>query len=155
MTTQQNITVIVGEQPVEVVTGHQEVDVVVSDDVLNLSVPILAAGWPFGANPKRGGVIHQGVPTEVDRVTMPGKYRVVKWLLLLSDDANGLGVSSEINAFVKGGTIEFTEFAVIGDAELVRYEVDLILDGTEVRLMVTSDYDGVLEAKSMKIGLFS
>ncbi|MBF0214558.1 MAG: hypothetical protein HQM00_13520 [Magnetococcales bacterium] len=146
MATQQNIAVTVGEQPVEVI---------VSDEVLNFTLPILSTGWPFGENPKRGGVLLPGVPTVVDRVAMPGKYRVVKWLLLISDEANGLGVSSEINAFMKGGLIEFTEFAVIGDADLVRYEVDLVVDGNEVRLMVTSGHDGVLEAKSMKIGLFS
>ncbi|NGZ07624.1 MAG: hypothetical protein G8237_14860 [Magnetococcales bacterium] len=146
MTTQQQIAVMVGEQPVEVI---------VSDAVLNFTLPILSTGWPFGENPKRGGVLLPGVPTVVDRVAMPGKYRVVKWLLLISDDVHGLGISSEINAFMKGGTIEFTEFAVIGDADLVRYEVDLVVDDNEVRLMVTSGHDGVLEARSMKIGLFS
>ena len=146
MATQQSIAVTVGEQPVEVI---------VSDEVLNFTLPILSTGWPFGENPKRGGILAQGIPTLVDRVAMPGKYRVVKWLLLLSDEANGLGVSSEINAFMKEGAIEFTEFAIIGDADAIRYEIDLVPDGNEVRLMVTSHHEGVLEARSMKIGLFS
>lgn len=146
MTTQQNITVTVGEQPVEVI---------VSDEVFNFSVPILSTGWPFGENPKRGGVLHHGIPTVVDRVAMPGKYRVVKWLLLLSDEVNGLGVSSEINAFMKGGVIEFTEFAVIGDADVVDYVVNLVCDGEFVQLIITSQYDGVLDVKSLKIGIFS
>ncbi|MBF0437445.1 MAG: hypothetical protein HQL77_19070 [Magnetococcales bacterium] len=146
MATQQNIAVSVGEQPVEVI---------VSDEVLNFSLPILSTGWPFGENPKRGGILLPGVPTMVDRVNMPGKYRVVKWLLLLSDEANGLGVSSEINAFVRGGSIEFAEYAIIGDADSITYAIDFVADGDFVKLVIISQYDGVLDVKTVKIGIFS
>lgn len=146
MTAQQNITVSVGEQPV---------DVVISDENLNFSVPILSVGWPFGENPKRVVGLVQNTPTVVDRVAMPGKYRVVKWLLLLSDDSNDMGVSSEINAFMKGGQVEFTEFSILGDADSIQYEIDFVVNGNDVQLLVTSHYTGLLDTRVVKIGVFS
>ena len=80
---------------------------------------------------------------------------MVKWLLLISDEANGLGVSSEINAFLHGGEIEFTEYAVIGDADAIRYEIDFVVNAGAVQMVFTSRYDGLINVNTMKIGMFA
>lgn len=141
---------------IRVTVGQQPIQVTVKEESIRVTSPVgLSGGWPFGENPKRMAGIVQNIPTVVDRVEMPGNYRVVKWLLLLADDANGLGVSSEINAFLRGGSIEFTEYAILGDVDVIGYDLDLVYDGHFVQLLVTSRYNGTLEAKTVKIGIFS
>ena len=133
-----------------------KISVQVNQPRLSITSPVgLVSGWPFGSNPNEAGFIDKDSPTVVDRVPMPGQYRVVKWLLLLSDDSNGLGVSSEINAFMRGGSIEFTEYAILGDAEVIRYEVDVVAEGHDALLVLTSRYDQPVRVNTMKIGLFS
>ncbi len=141
---------------IRVTVGPQPIQVTVREESIRVTAPVgMSGGWPFGENPKRVAGIVPNIPTVVDRVEMPGNYRVVKWLLLLADDANGLGVGSEINAFIRGGDIEFTEYALLGDVEVIGYDLDLVLDGNFAQLMVTSRYHGTLDAKTVKIGLFS
>ena len=133
-----------------------KISVQVNQPRLSVSSPVgLISGWPFGSNPKKASLIARDVPTVVDQVPMPGKYRVVKWLLLIADDTHGLGVSSEINAFMRGGVIEFTEYAILGDAEVIRYEVDVVAEGHDALLVLTSRYDQPVRVNTMKIGLFS
>ena len=143
-------------QPINITIGEQPVEVVINDVALNINAPtVLANAWPFGENPKRAGGIAIAIPTVVDQVIMPGRYRVVKWLLLITDEAHNLGVSSEINAFMRGGVIEFTEYAIMGDANAIQYEIDFAVDGDVVRMMFTSHYPGVLNVNTMKIGMFN
>ena len=133
-----------------------KISVQVNQPRLNITSPVgLVSGWPFGSNPNEAGVIARDIPTTVDRVPMPGQYRVVKWLLLITDDTHGLGVSSEINAFMRGGVVEFTEYAILGDAEVIRYEVDVVVEGHDAVLVLTSRYDQPVRVNTMKIGLFS
>ena len=141
---------------ISVKAGGQPIQVRVNEERIQVNSPVgLTSGWPFGANPKSAGDIARDIPTVVDQVAMPGRYRVVKWLLLLSDEASGLGVSSEINAFLHGGEIEFTEYAVIGDADAIQYEIDFVVAGGVVQMLFTSRYDGVLQVNTMKIGMFA
>ena len=143
-------------QPINITIGEQPVEVVINDVALNINAPtVLANAWPFGENPKRADGITIATPTVVDQVSMPGRYRVVKWLLLIADEAHNLGVSSEINAFMRGGVIEFTEYAIMGDANAIQYEIDFVVDGDVVRMMFTSHYSGVLNVNTMKIGMFN
>jgi hypothetical protein len=133
-----------------------KISVQVNQPRLSITSPVgLMSGWPFGSNPQKADIITPNVPTVVDQVSMPGKYRVVKWLLLLSDDSNGLGMSSEINAFMRGGIIEFTEYAILGDCRILLYDLDVVMDGDKVNLVVTSRYAGALTVRTAKIGLFS
>ena len=133
-----------------------KISVQVNQPRLSITSPVgLVSGWPFGSNPNEAGFIDKDIPATVDRVPMPGQYRVVKWLLLITDDINGLGVSSEINAFMRGGIIEFTEYAILGDAEAIRYEVDVVVEGHDALLVLTSRYDQPVRVNTMKIGLFS
>ena len=133
-----------------------KISVQVNQPRLSVSSPVgLTSGWPFGSNPKKASLIARDVPTVVDQVPMPGKYRVVKWLLLIADDTHGLGVSSEINAFLRGGIIEFTEYAVLGDADVIQYELDVVVDGDQANLVVSSRYDGALAVRTAKIGIFN
>ncbi|MBF0602141.1 MAG: hypothetical protein HQL07_00440 [Nitrospirae bacterium] len=141
---------------IRVTVGQQPIQVTVKEESIKVTSPVgLSGGWPFGENPKRVEGIIQNVPTILDRLEMPGNYRVVKWLLLLADDANGVGVGSEINAFIRGGVVEFTEYAILGDYQVINYDLDLVIDGNFVQLLVTSQYSGTLEAKTVKIGIFS
>jgi hypothetical protein len=141
---------------ISVKAGGQPIQVKVNEERIQVNSPVgLTSGWPFGANPKSVGDIARDIPTVVDQVAMPGRYRVVKWLLLISDEANGLGVSSEINAFLHGGEIEFTEYAVIGDADAIRYEVDFVVNAGAVQMVFTSQNDGVVNVNTMKIGMFA
>ncbi|MEO5330537.1 MAG: hypothetical protein H7839_00825 [Magnetococcus sp. YQC-5] len=154
----QKINVTVGEQPIIVTIGEQQLNVIVKDEWHNFSSPVVlqsTGGWPFGENPKRVGNIARNIPTVVDSVIMPGHYRLVKWLLAISDDANDLGVGSEIHVFTKKGVIEFTEYAITGDADTVEYEINFVADGDAVQMVFTSFYDGLLDVNTMKIGIFS
>ena len=155
---EQRINVTVGEQPIVVTIDEQPLNVQVADEWLNFTSPVVlqsTGGWPFGENPQRVGGIARNSPTIVNKVAMPGQYRLVKWLLTISDVTNGFGVSSEINAFTRGGVIEFTEYAITGDADTIAYEIDFVVDGDEVQMMFTSLYDGLLDVSSMKIGIFA
>ncbi|MBF0108759.1 MAG: hypothetical protein HQL76_06250 [Magnetococcales bacterium] len=156
--TGQRIEVTVGEQPIVVTLGEPQLKVAVKDEWLNFSAPVVlqsTGGWPFGENPRRVNGIAQNVPTIVDRVVMPGQYRQVKWLLAITDSSLGLGIGSEINVFMRGGIIDFTEYAITGDADILTYKIDFVVDGDEVLMMLTSFYDGLLDVVSMKIGIFS
>ncbi|MBF0191632.1 MAG: hypothetical protein HQL99_10920 [Magnetococcales bacterium] len=154
----QKINVTVGEQPLVVTIVETPLNVLVTDEPLNISAPVVlqaTGGWPFGENPKRVNGIVRGSPTIVDQVAMPGQFRQVKWLLTISDPVNGLGVGNEINAFYKGGTVAFNEYAITGDADTIGYEIDFVADGDEVQMVFTSLYDGILDVGSMKIGVFA
>ncbi len=142
---------------IKVTVGLQPIRVVVRDEVLNFSAPVVlqsTGGLPFGENPRRVSGIARNRPTVVDRVAISGQYRLVKWLLTILDHTNGLGVGSEINAFIKGGTIDFTEYAIKGDADSIGYQIDFEVDGEEARMVFTSFYDGLLEVSTMRIGVF-
>ena len=166
----QPVNVAVGEEHIEIATVHETllvssdngaIRLTIKEEKLDFSSPWIleAAGgsgsWPFGSNPNRVDGISKDISTAVDRVTMPGHYRVVKWLLLLSDETTGVAVTSEIKAFRRGTEIWFTEYAILGDASIIPYDLDVAEDGDAVQLMVTSHYDGVLTARTMKIGIFS
>lgn len=143
------------QQRINVTVGHQPIKVIVKEDVLGFQTPlILGGGWPFGANPNLVENIPQGTPTIIDRVFMPGKYRVVKWLLVISDSADSKSVSSEINAFVKGSNTEYTEFAIMGDVESVEYSINLEKVEDHVELTLTSFYSGLINVRTVKIGIF-
>lgn len=144
------------DPPINVTVGHQPIEIIIKDEWLSFSSPlVLAGGWPFGENPNRVPGISQNSPTVLDRVVMPGKYSVVKWLVLLTDDANGLGTGCEINAFMRGGKIEFTQYAMMGDDHILEYEITMDVVGDETHLIITSLYQGSIDVKTMKIGMFS
>ena len=155
---EQRINVTVGEQPMVVTIGEQHLQCSVTDEWLNFSSPVVLqsiGGWPFGENPRRVEGIARNVPTVLDRVAMPGKYRMVKWLLAISDPTSDLGVGSEISVFMRGGVITLSEYAITGDADTVRYALDFVVDADEVQMVFTSFYDGLLDVRSIKIGIFS
>ncbi|MEO5347173.1 MAG: hypothetical protein H7834_12460 [Magnetococcus sp. YQC-9] len=155
---EQPIHVAVGEQPILATLSGEPLHVALGSEGLNIATPVVLqslGGWPFGENPKRVSDILRDSPMVLDRVAMPGQYRVVEWLLAIHDSANGLAVGCRVLAIAKGGGIEFTEYAITGDADRLVYEIDCTLDGDEARLLLTSRHEGPLVVNVMKIGVFA
>ena len=149
------ISVHVGQQPVHVRVEEQNIQVGVNEERIHIESPFAFAQWPFGPNPKKCGPIASEVPTVVDQIKMPGRFQLVKWLILITDVENGLGVSSELNAFSAGGQINFTEYAWQGDTDALPYDFEFVVNGADVQMMFTSHYAGEVEVNTMKIGMFS
>ncbi|MBF0401929.1 MAG: hypothetical protein HQL90_14330 [Magnetococcales bacterium] len=154
------------EQPIRVSLVKESIHVPLVDDQLMVAIhderfdfsspPVLASsGWPFGLNPVRVDGLQKGVATVVDYVVMPSFFRVVRWMLLLTDDSNDLAVTSTVQCLRRGGDVLFTEFAILGDYGVIPYELDVVVDGDKVKLVVTSGYDGVVTARTSKIGIFN
>ena len=124
---------------------QEDVHVQVQEEHLAFSaLPIQqpASEWPFGPNPIRVEGVIQGETAMVDQAAMPAFYRAVKWLLLVTDEANDLVVSSEINCLRKGSEVRFVEFAMLGDTGLLHYDLDVVESGNNVHLLLTSRHDG-------------
>ena len=154
------------DHPIRVSVVKESIRVPIVDEQINLSVteerfdfstpPVLASSdWPFGPNPVRIDGLQQGVATVVDQVAMPSLYRVVRWMLFLSDDSNALAVTSTVQAIRRGDDVMFTEYAILGDYGIIPYDLDVVVDGEKVKLVVISGYDGHLTARTTKIGIFS
>ncbi|MBF0115469.1 MAG: hypothetical protein HQM04_10575 [Magnetococcales bacterium] len=154
------------DQPIRVSIVKESIRIPIVDEQVNLSVteerfdfstpPVLASsGWPFGPNPVRVDGLQKGVATVVDQVAMPSYYRVVRWMLLLSDDSNDLAITSTVQCMRRGDGVMFTEYAILGDYGILPYDLDVVVDGDRVNLVVTSGYDGQLTARTTKIGIFS
>ncbi len=157
---------IVADDPIRISLVKESIRVPVVDEQINVVVheerfdfstpPVLAtSGWPFGLNPVRVDGLQRGVATVVDHVAMPSFFRVVRWMLLLSDDSHDLAVTSTVQCMRRGGDVLFTEFAILGDYGTIPYELDVVADGDKVKLVVTSRYDGELTARASKIGIFN
>ncbi|MBF0179928.1 MAG: hypothetical protein HQM03_07875 [Magnetococcales bacterium] len=130
----------------------------IKEERLEFSSPLVLAmpGWPFGPNPNRVEALARDVPTVVDRLVMPAYYRVAKWLVLVTDEANGLSVTSEIKCMRGKEAVHFLEYAILGDAGQLPYEVDVTEQGEVVELWITSRHaDGPLTVRTTKIGIFN
>ncbi|OSM07660.1 hypothetical protein [Magnetofaba australis] len=151
------IKVAITRETIHVPTADGEILFTIQEERLDFSSPLVLAvpGWPFGPNPNRVDGIVRNTPFEIDRVTMPSYYRVVKWLFLLSDEENDLAVTSEIKALRRGDNVHFMEYAIMGDSSVIPYDLDVIEDGSAVRLIINSRYEGVLSARTSKIGVFN
>ena len=156
------------ENPIRVAIVQESIRVPVVDEQINFAIheerfdfstpPVLCSsgsGWPFGQNPAKAEGLQKGVATVVDYVAMPSFYRVVRWMLLLSDDSNDLAVTSTIQCMRRGNEVMFTEYAILGDDGILPYELDVVVAGDQVKLVVTSWYDGKITARSTKIGIFN
>ena len=154
------------EQPIRVSLVKESIRIPLVDEQVNVAIheerfdfstpPVLAtSGWPFGLNPVRVDGLQKGVATVVDYVVMPSFFRVVRWMLLLSDDSNDLAVTSTVQCMRRGGDVMFTEFAILGDYGVIPYELDVVVDGDKVLLVVTSGYNGELTTRTSKIGIFN
>lgn len=144
-------------EPIHVSFREERVQVTVTEERLEFSSPLLLASPPgaaFGSASNRVDRIPQGVPTTLDRVAVPATSLAVKWLLFLADRETGLALSSEINALRRGGQVWFTEYAVLGDSSLLLYDLDVSDDGDSLRLVLTSRHDGLLDARTARIGVF-
>ena len=166
-----------GEQPVTIVSVEETIDVSLVKETINVPVTdgqtqfsikeerfefssslVLGAeatGWPFGANPTKVEGLTKDTPVVVDAVAMPSHYRVVKWLILLSDDINDLEVTSEIKCIRRRNIVQFVEYAIMGDSTTIQYDLDVVVDNENVQLIITSRYDGVLTARTLKIGIYN
>jgi len=156
----QPVNVAFREETIHAPTSSDGVQVSITEERLDFSSPLVLAGpphggWPFGPNPIRVEGIVQDIPTEVDQVEMPATYQVIKWLFLISDVENDLIVTSEIKAMRRGGDIWFTEYAIMGDSTLLHYDLDVVDDGTAVRLVITNRTSGVLTTRTVRLGIFS
>lgn len=162
---QQPVQVAVKEDRIDVALARETIHVPVADGNIRFSIheerfdfssPLVLAvpGWPFGTNPNKVEGLLKDVVTEVDHATMPTYYRVVKWLFLIADDTNDLAVTSEITCMRRSDDVHFIEYAIIGDTGTIQYDLDAVVDGDRIRLLVTSKYNGVLTVRSSKIGIF-
>ena len=154
---EERIDVAVANETIHVHTADGEIRFTIKEEKLDFSSPLVLAtpGWPFGPNPNKVEGVVQDTATVVDRLAMPSHYRVVKWLLLISDDTNDLAVTSEIKCMRRGGDIYFTEYAILGDSGLIPYDLDVINQSDEIHLIITSRYDGVLTVRTSKLGIFN
>ncbi|MGN7613044.1 hypothetical protein ACQZV8_13275 [Magnetococcales bacterium HHB-1] len=135
-------------RPVQVEFTHQEQRIDVS---LNQQAP----GWPFGENPVRSLLDTLDTPIIVDTVVMPQRYRVVKWLFLLSDETSNLEVTGEIKAYRKGDDVFFSEYGIMGDTPALSYAVDLEIDGSNVHLLITNQQSNPITVRLCRIGIFN
>ncbi|MBF0294772.1 MAG: hypothetical protein HQL96_06250 [Magnetococcales bacterium] len=130
----------------------------IKEERLEFSSPLVLAtpGWPFGPNPNRVETLARDLPTVVDRLVMPAYYRVAKWLVLVTDEAAGLAVTSEIKCMRDRDAVHFMEYAILGDAGQLPYEVDVTEQGEVVELLITSRHGGgPLTVRTAKIGIFN
>lgn len=160
------MTVIEGPQPIVFVRDtSQSITVTIQDQWLKFQSPLVlktevtgevvgGEGWPFGENPNTVDNIAKGIPTVLEQVEMPEGYRLLKWLLIVTDDQNELGACCEINAFFVGGKVQFSQFAIMGDDGSIFYDVEVVFNSGNAELLLTSWYDGLLSAKMMKLGVF-
>ncbi|HAT48863.1 MAG: hypothetical protein HQL07_03895 [Nitrospirae bacterium] len=154
----EQIDVAVVNEVVHVNSANGQIRFSIKEEKLNFSSPLVLAassGWPFGPNPNKVEDIVRDVPTIVDQLAMPSHYRVAKWLILISDDASGLAVTSEIKCMRQGGNIYFIEYAILGDSGLIPYELDVVDQGNQIQLVITSRYHGVLTVRTSKLGIFN
>lgn len=151
------VRVSVVRESIQIPIRDEQVRCVIHEERLDFSTPpvLATSGWPFGLNPTRVDGVQQGVATVVDHVSMPSFYRVVRWMLLLSDDDNDLAVTSTIQCLRRGDDVIFSEYAILGDYGILPYDLDVVVDGDKVKLVVTSGYAGQLTARTTKIGIFA
>ncbi|MBF0131016.1 MAG: hypothetical protein HQL75_00305 [Magnetococcales bacterium] len=141
---------------IQVTVGAQPIKVQLRKDVLDAKAPIVFGnGWPFGTNPNFVEGIQQGVKTLIDRVLMPGRYRLLKWLFVASDDSKGHGIACEINAFTTNVGVEYTEFAILGNVDDLSYEIFVEMNGGYVELHLIVKSDHVVKARTARIGVFN
>lgn len=154
---EQPIRVALVQESIRVPLVDEQVNVVLHEERFDFSSPPVPAtsGWPFGLNPVRVDGLQKGIATVIDYVVMPSFFRVVRWMLLLSDDSHDLAVTSTIQCMRRGNDVMFTEFSILGDYGTIPYDLDVVVDGDKVKLVVTSGYDGELTARTSKIGIFN
>ncbi len=134
-----------------------QIQFAIKEERLDFSTPLVLAvpGWPFGPNPNKVADIQENETAVVDVVAMPSYYRVVKWMMLVSDEDNGLSVTSEVKCMVRDTDVYFMEYAIIGDMGLLTYGLDAELDGERVKLSLTNQTNRVLTVRTTKIGIFN
>lgn len=154
---EQPIRVSLVQESIRVPIVDEQTSVAIREERFDFSAPpvLSTSGWPFGDNPTRVDGLQKGVATVVDYVVMPSFYRVVRWMLLLSDDSNDLAVTSTIQCMRRGDGVVYTEYAILGDYGILPYDLDVVIDGDKVKLVVISEYDGEITARTSKIGIFN
>jgi len=154
---EERIDVALTKETINVPVAEGNIQFSIKEERFNFSSPLVLAapGWPFGPNPNKVEGLEKDVVTVVDSVTMPSFYRVAKWLFLISDDANDLAVTSEITCMLRGNDVYFIEYAIMGDTGFIQYDLDAVIDGSKIKLIVTSKYNGVLTVRTSKIGIYN
>ena len=154
---EERIEVAVAKETIQVPVDGGEIRFSIKEERLDFSSPLVLAapGWPFGPNPNKVEGLAKDAATVVDEAVMPAFYRVAKWLFLITDDDNDLAVTSEIKCMRRGDDVYFMEYAIMGDAGLIPYDLDAVVEEEKIKLIVTSKYDGVLTARTTKIGVFN
>ena len=171
----QKIKATVGEQPIHVALKEERIDVALAKETINIpavdggiqfsikeerfdfsSRMVLATpGWPFGPNPNKVEGLVKNEATVVDEVVMPSFYRVARWLFLISDETNDLAVTSEIKCMRRGNDVFYMEYAIMGDSGLLPYELDAVVEGEKIKLIVISRHDGgEVTVRTSKMGIF-
>ncbi|MEO5378321.1 MAG: hypothetical protein H7832_11155 [Magnetococcus sp. DMHC-6] len=155
--TEDHLTVALVRETIHFPTVQTGIHFSIKEERFDFSSPLSLnlQGWPFGPNPMRSEGLRKDETKVVDIVTMPSFYRVVKWLFLISDDHNGLEVTSEIKCLRKGEDVLFMEYAMMGDTGTLLYDLDVVAEEDKVKLSITSRYNGIASVRTVKIGIFN
>lgn len=96
----------------------------------NIPGKIDAVGFPRKVETE----IPSGGDTVADRVAITNKC--VKWVVHF-ESASGASRSCEILANIRPGEVSHSEASIVGD-DLPRVDIDVVIDGVEVQLLVTN-----------------
>ena len=157
--TQEQIDVALVKETINISSGDGQIDLTIKEETFDFSSPLVLAvpGLPFGGpNPKKVEGLTKDTPATVDQVTMTAYYRVVKWLFLITDETNDLAVTSEIKCMRHTNDVHYMEYAIMGDSGQLLYDLDAVVDGDNLNLIITSRYDGgELTVRTSRIGIFN
>ena len=137
--------------------GDENINLTIREEHFDFSSPLVLGvpDWPFGPNPKRIEGLTRDTPVIVDQVTMTAYYRVVKWLFLITDEANDLAVTSEIKCMRNTNDVRYMEYAIMGDSGQLPYDIDAEMDGGNLNLIIISRYDGgTLTVRTSRIAIY-
>jgi hypothetical protein len=156
--TEEQIDVALTKETINISSGDGKIDLTIKEENFDFSSPLVLAvpEWPFSPNPKKVEGLTKVTPVIVDQVVMNAYYRVIKWLFLITDETNDLAVTSEIKCMRHTDDVHYMEYAIMGDSGQLLYDLDAVVDGGNLNLIITSRYDGGdLTVRTSRIGIFS
>ena len=155
---EEKIDIALIKETINIASGDGDIGLTIKEERFDFSSPLVLAvpGIPFGGpNPKRVEGLTKDTPVTVDQITVTAYYRVVKWLFLITDETNDLAVTSEIKCMRHTNNVHFMEYAIMGDSGILLYDIDVVVDGDNLNLIITSRYDsGDLTVRTSHIAIY-
>ena len=154
---EETIDVALVKETINLSSGDGNIDFTIKEEKFDFSSPLVLAvpSLPFGPDPKKVEGLTTNSPVIVDQVAITAYYRVVKWLFLITDETNDLAVTSEIKCMRHTNDVHYMEYAIMGDSGQLLYDLNAVVDGGNLNLIITSRYDGgELTVRTSRIGIF-